>query len=143
MSCHVMYVMSCHVMPCHDMPCHAMLCYAMLCYVTLRCVALLRVASHHIASHRIASYRIVLYCIVLRSKCKNRLALNQDDVFKWSYMSARKFLCRWASTIKFHLSVMVLVQSGHHYWNVICFRHDINANCSLGGKQQSLKHFID
>ena len=136
MSCHVMSCHVCHVMSCHAMTCHAMPCYVMLCYVTLRCFA-----SHRITPHRIVSYRIVLYCIVLRSKCKNRLA--QDDVFKWSYMSARKFLCRWASTIKFHLSVMVLVQSGHHYWNVICFRHDIDANCSLGGKQQSLKHFID
>ena len=30
MSCHVMYVMSCHVMSCHVMSCHVMLCYVAL-----------------------------------------------------------------------------------------------------------------
>ena len=43
----------------------------------------------------------------LRSKSKDWLARNQDNVFQWSYMSARKLLFQWSSTMKIQLSVLV------------------------------------
>jgi hypothetical protein len=43
------------------------------------------------------------------------LARNQNNVSEWSDMSIRGLLFQLASTIKIHLSVLGLVQSGPHH----------------------------
>ena len=43
----------------------------------------------------------------LRSKSKDWLALNQDNVSEWRYMSTCVLLFHWAGTIKILLSVLV------------------------------------
>jgi hypothetical protein len=53
-------------------------------------------------------YKIGIYCIstkhaALRSKSKDRLARNQNNVSEWGYMSIRGLLFQWASTIKIQL----------------------------------------
>jgi hypothetical protein len=57
-------------------------------------------------------YKIGIYCIstkhaALRSKSKDRLARNQNNVSEWGYMSIRGLLLQWASTKKIQLSVLV------------------------------------
>ena len=42
-----------------------------------------------------------------RSKSKDWLAQNQDDVSEWSDMSIHRLLFQWGSTIKIQLSVLV------------------------------------
>jgi hypothetical protein len=37
--------------------------------------------------------------VALRSKSKDRLAQNQDNVSEWTYMSTQVLLFQWASTI--------------------------------------------
>ena len=53
----------------------------------------------------------------LRSKSKNCLVRNQDNVSEWSDMSSCGLLFQWASTIKIQLSSMHvgLVQNVHHH----------------------------
>jgi hypothetical protein len=51
----------------------------------------------------------------LRRKSKDWLARNQNNVSEWSDMSIRGLLFQLASTIKIHLSVLGLVQSGPHH----------------------------
>jgi hypothetical protein len=43
----------------------------------------------------------------LRSKSKDWLAQNQNDVFEWGNMSNRGVLFQWASTIKIQLTVLI------------------------------------
>ena len=43
----------------------------------------------------------------LRSKSKDWLARNQDDVFEWGNMSNRGVLFQWASTIEIQLTVLI------------------------------------
>jgi len=65
---------------------------------------------------------------VFRCKSKYWLALNQDNVSKWSDMSTCRLLFQWASTIKIQLSVMVKYKSDIiiiNSLNDICSRHDI------------------
>jgi hypothetical protein len=57
-------------------------------------------------------YRICDCCFsakhtALRRKSKDWLALNQDNVSKWSNMSTHGLLFQWASTKKIQLSVLV------------------------------------
>ena len=57
-------------------------------------------------------YEIGMYCFsakhaTLRSKSKERLARNQNDVSEWSDMSTRGLLFQWASTIKIQLTVLI------------------------------------
>jgi hypothetical protein len=57
-------------------------------------------------------YRICDCCFsakhtALRRKSKDWLALNQDNVSKWSNMSIHGLLFQWASTKKIQLSVLV------------------------------------
>ena len=54
-------------------------------------------------------YEIGICCFsskhaALRSKSKDWLALNQNNVSDWSDMTTRRLLFRWASTIKIKLS---------------------------------------
>ena len=51
----------------------------------------------------------------LRSKSKDWLARNQNNVYEWSDMSTRGLLFQWASTMQIQLSVFGLEQSGPHY----------------------------
>jgi len=50
----------------------------------------------------------------LRSKNKDWLSRNQNNVSKWSDMSTRGLLLQWASTIKNPTQRVGLDQSGHH-----------------------------
>jgi len=43
------------------------------------------------------------------------LARNQDNMSECSDMCTHGLLFQWASTIKIYLSVLSLVQSGHHH----------------------------
>jgi hypothetical protein len=43
----------------------------------------------------------------LRSKSKDWLAQNQNNVSEWSDMSTRRLLFQWVSTTKIQLSVLV------------------------------------
>ena len=57
-------------------------------------------------------YNISICCFyekraVLRRKSKDWLALNRENMFEWGSMSTRGLLCRWASTIKIQLNVLV------------------------------------
>jgi hypothetical protein len=57
-------------------------------------------------------YKIGMCCFsakhaALRSKSKDWLARNQNNVSKWSDMSTRGLSFQWASTLKNHLSVLV------------------------------------
>jgi hypothetical protein len=57
-------------------------------------------------------YRICDCCFsakhtALRRKSKDWLALNQDNVSKWSNMSIHGLLFQWASAKKIQLSVLV------------------------------------
>jgi hypothetical protein len=57
-------------------------------------------------------FKIGIYCFsakhaALRSKSKDWLAQNQNNVSEWSDMSTRGLLFQWASTIKIQLSVLV------------------------------------
>ena len=42
-----------------------------------------------------------------KAKSKDWLDRNQDNVFKWSDMYTLQLLCKWVSTVKFQLSVLV------------------------------------
>jgi hypothetical protein len=55
---------------------------------------------------------LVYFCFsakhtALSRKKNDWLARNQDNVFEWGYMSIRKLLIQWASTIQIRLSVLV------------------------------------
>ena len=55
---------------------------------------------------------LVYFCFSVKHTALSRkkndwLARNQDKVFEWSYMSIRKLLFQWVSTIKVRLSVLV------------------------------------
>ena len=57
-------------------------------------------------------YKIGICCFstkhaALRSKSKDWLARNQNNVSEWSDMSTRGQLLQWAGTIKIQLSVLV------------------------------------
>ena len=57
-------------------------------------------------------YKIGICCFsakhaALRSKSKDWLARNQNDVSEWSDMSIRGLWFQWASTIKIQLSLLV------------------------------------
>jgi hypothetical protein len=58
----------------------------------------------------------------IRSKSKDWLAENQDNVSECGDMSTHKLLFQRASSIKIQLSV--LEQSRHHHLNVTCFHHE-------------------
>jgi hypothetical protein len=58
------------------------------------------------------NYKIGICCFstkhaALRSKSKDWLARNQNNVFEWSDLSVRGLLCQCASTIEIQLSVFV------------------------------------
>jgi hypothetical protein len=62
-------------------------------------------------------HKIGIYCYsckraASRSKRKEWLVWNHDNVSKWSDMSTRELLCQWANTIKNLYSVFVC----HHYF---------------------------
>jgi hypothetical protein len=57
-------------------------------------------------------YKIGICCFsakhaALRSKSKDRLARNQNNVREWGDMFIRELLFQWASTIKIQLSALV------------------------------------
>ena len=57
-------------------------------------------------------YKIGICCFsakhaALRSKSKDWLAQNQNNVSEWGDMSTRRLLFQWASTIEIHLGVLV------------------------------------
>ena len=57
-------------------------------------------------------YKIGICCLsakhaALRSKSKDWLAQNQNNVSEWGDMSTRRLLFQWASTIEIHLGVLV------------------------------------
>ena len=57
-------------------------------------------------------YKISICCFsakhaALRSKSKDRLDGNQNNVFEWSDMSIRERLFQWASTIQIQLGMLV------------------------------------
>ena len=58
----------------------------------------------------------------IRSKSKDWLAENQDNVSECGDMSTHRLLFQRASSIKIQLSV--LEQSRHHHLNVTCFHHE-------------------
>ena len=43
---------------------------------------------------------------VLRSKNKEWLAQNQDNIFEWYDMTTRRLLCQWMKTAKIYLSML-------------------------------------
>ena len=57
-------------------------------------------------------YEIGICCysvkhVALRSKNKDYLARNQNNVSEWIDMSVRELFCQWASTMKIKLSVLL------------------------------------
>jgi hypothetical protein len=57
-------------------------------------------------------YKIGICCFsakhaALRSKSKDWLAQNPNNVSEWGDMSTRRLLFQWASTIEIHLGVLV------------------------------------
>jgi hypothetical protein len=59
-------------------------------------------------SGQIKDYEIGICCFsakhaVLRSKIKDWLARNENNVSKWNDMSIRALLLQWASTLHYHL----------------------------------------
>jgi hypothetical protein len=62
----------------------------------------------------------------LRSKSKDRLAQNQDNVSEWGDMSIHSLLLQWSSTIKIQLSLLVLYKVDIIIisLNITCSRHD-------------------
>jgi hypothetical protein len=63
-------------------------------------------------SGQIKDYKICICCFctkypTLRSKSKDWLTLNQDNVYEWDNMSIWGLLFQWASTIKIQLSMLV------------------------------------
>jgi hypothetical protein len=57
-------------------------------------------------------YKIGICCFsakhaALRSKSKDWLAQNLNNVSEWGDMSTRRLLFQWASTIEIHLGVLV------------------------------------
>ena len=70
---------------------------------------------------------------VLKSKNKDWLARNQDNVSEWSDMSTRGLLFQWASTIKIQLSLLAWLQSGPHH-------HLIKRNLFLLNNNHSFTH---
>ena len=93
----------------------------------------------------IKDYEIDIYCIstkhaALRTKCKDWLARNQDNVSEWDNMPIRRQLFTfselycWSSTKRSSLSF---------HWKLTCSRHDIEMkNGRVGVRQQSLTHSI-
>ena len=64
------------------------------------------------AAGQTKDYKIGICCFstkhaALRSKSKDWLAQNQNNVSEWSNMSIRGLLIQWASTIKVQLIVLV------------------------------------
>ena len=64
-------------------------------------------------------YKIGIFCFsakhtALRSKIKDWLARNQNNVSEWSDMSMCGLLFQWANTIKIQLKRAGLEQSGRH-----------------------------
>jgi hypothetical protein len=96
---------------------------------------------------QIKHYEIGICCFSnkhtsLRSKNKDWLAQNQDNVSECSDLSTRKLLFQWPSTIKIHLGVFVWYKwtSLSSHQNVTFFTKIWLKYCSLGVKQQSLTH---
>jgi hypothetical protein len=74
----------------------------------------------------------------LRSKNRDWLARNQNNVSEWSDMSTRGLLFQWASTIKSNSEQSDIIMIS---LKVTCSRHDIAVKIAeLGVKQQSLNH---
>jgi hypothetical protein len=81
--------------------------------------------------------------VAIRSKSKDWMARNQNNVSMWSDMSIRGLLFQWASTIKIQLSMLVKNKA-----DLIIISLKINLfspwytmqlkNCWIGVKQQSL-----
>ena len=74
-------------------------------------------------SDQTKDYTIGICCFstkhaALRSKRKDWLARNQNNVSEWSDMSTRGLLFQWTSTIK--IQRVGLVQSGHHHHFIEC-----------------------
>jgi hypothetical protein len=88
-------------------------------------------------SSQTKDYKIGICCFsakhaALRRKSKDWLTQNQNNVSEWGYMSIRRLLFQWASTLKIQLSVLVLYKADHI----------IMINCWVGIKQQLLTHSL-
>ena len=78
----------------------------------------------------------------LRSKSKDWLARNQDNVSEWCDMSIQGLLFHWASTIKILTRFVDLVQSWYHHFIVTCeillyFKSYITTNVVSSNPTQS------
>ena len=89
-------------------------------------------------------YKIGMCCFsakhaALRSKSKDWLAWNQNNVSEWSDMSTRGLLFQWTSTIKSNSACWFRTKrtSSSSHWRLTCSRHDI-----AGNKQHSLTPFF-
>jgi hypothetical protein len=100
---------------------------------------------------KIKDYKIGVCCFsaqhtALRNKNKDWLAQNQDNLSEWSYMTARRLLLQWASTIKIWQPVG-LVETGlpHHLMecNLFSLWYSWGKKCLFVFKQHSVSLTID
>ena len=87
-------------------------------------------------------YKIGICCFsakhaALRSKSKDWLARNQNNVSEWSDISTRQ-LALWKSNWACWSRTKRTSSSSH--WKLTCSRRDIAENCWIGVKQLSLTH---
>jgi hypothetical protein len=64
----------------------------------------------------------------LRSKSKDWLARNQNNVSEWSDMFTHGLLFQWASTIQIHVYILNFVISGLTIWDVDTIFGDLGVN---------------
>jgi hypothetical protein len=76
----------------------------------------LKIWIHHFFINKTGIHCFSAKHASLRSKSKEWLALNQDNVSVWGEMSIHGLLCQWASTMKIHRFFVMFPLVPFIYW---------------------------